>query len=108
MESIIQVIAELIGHLKLESLELETRCFYCGGRHKTTRCRSRKREEFLASLSATGRKECAKKYTINQTVLTTSQNEHALTHMGKTPFISCQQHIGSTDNTSQFSSVEQS
>ena len=47
MERAIQLIADLIEHFKLESRGQETRCFYCGGPHKTVNCSSDKREEFL-------------------------------------------------------------
>ncbi|MBS3780404.1 MAG: hypothetical protein KGY41_08415 [Desulfovermiculus sp.] len=47
MEKAIQLISDLIEHFKLESREQETRCFYCGGPHKTVNCSSDKREEFI-------------------------------------------------------------
>ena len=50
MERAIQLIADLIEHLKLEGREQETRCFYCGGPHKTIDCSSHKREEFLKQI----------------------------------------------------------
>ncbi|MFO7875278.1 MAG: hypothetical protein R6U55_01670 [Desulfovermiculus sp.] len=50
MELAIQLIADLIDHLKKEYQKKETRCFYCGGLHKTVDCCSQKREEFIQKL----------------------------------------------------------
>jgi hypothetical protein len=51
-----KIIADLIEHLKLESLGVETRCFYCGGLHKTTSCISQERESFLNYIYETANK----------------------------------------------------
>lgn len=50
MEHAIQLIVDLIEHLKKECQKKETRCFYCGGLHKTVDCCSQKREEFILKL----------------------------------------------------------
>lgn len=50
MELAIQLIADLIEHMKRECQKKETRCFYCGGLHKTVDCCSQKREEFIQKL----------------------------------------------------------
>ena len=47
MERAIQLIADLIEHFKMEKCEKETKCFYCGGTHKTAHCSSYKRKKFL-------------------------------------------------------------
>ena len=51
MERVIEEVAALIEHLRLESLEEQTTCFYCGRSHRTVDCRSAKRESFLLSLA---------------------------------------------------------
>ncbi len=50
MELAIQLIADLIEHLKKECQKKETRCFYCGGLHRTVDCCSQKRENFILKL----------------------------------------------------------
>jgi len=47
-----QKIAELIEHLRRESLEEQTTCFYCGGDHKTVECEAPHRKAFHLSLVA--------------------------------------------------------
>ena len=46
MDRAVQHIVELIEHLRQESLREQTRCFYCGGRHRSVDCGSAKREDF--------------------------------------------------------------
>ena len=50
MDKVIERIAVLIEHLRLESLGQQARCFYCNGNHKTVYCMSPKRNAFLLSL----------------------------------------------------------
>ena len=52
MRSVSRHIASLIEHFRLESLKEQTRCFYCGGLHRTVECESVKREAFHLSLAA--------------------------------------------------------
>ena len=46
MERAVQHIVALIDHFRLESLQEETRCFYCGGVHRSVDCESLEREAF--------------------------------------------------------------
>ncbi len=50
MDKVVEKIAALIDHLRLESLGQQTRCFYCNGNHRTVYCMSLKRNVFLLSL----------------------------------------------------------
>ncbi len=50
MEAAIQKLANLIDHLRLESLREQTRCFYCGGLHRTVDCASPSRDAFMMKL----------------------------------------------------------
>jgi hypothetical protein len=50
MDMAIQQMTALIDHLRLESLKQQTRCFYCGGLHRTVDCDSPKRDEFMMKL----------------------------------------------------------
>ncbi len=52
MQSVSRHISALIEHFRLESLKEQTRCFYCGGLHRTVECESAKREAFHLSLAA--------------------------------------------------------
>mgnify|MGYP006307578699 CR=1 FL=1 len=52
MQSASRQISSLIEHFRLESLNEQTRCFYCGGLHRTVECESAKREAFHLSLAA--------------------------------------------------------
>ncbi len=50
MERAVQHIVALIDHFRLESLQEETRCFYCGGLHRSVDCESPEREVFYKVL----------------------------------------------------------
>ena len=50
MERAVQHIVALIDHLRLESLQEEIRCFYCGGLHRSVDCESPEREAFYKVL----------------------------------------------------------
>ena len=52
MERVIEGIAALILHLRGESLNTQTRCFYCGQEHRTVDCSSPQRLLFFMKLSA--------------------------------------------------------
>ena len=52
MQNTVQKIADLIDHLRMESLEEQHKCFYCGGDHKTVECESPHRKAFHLSLVA--------------------------------------------------------
>ena len=52
MQNSVQKIADLIDHLRRESLEEQNKCFYCGGNHKTVDCKSPHRKAFHLSLVA--------------------------------------------------------
>lgn len=51
METAINKIMALIDHFRLENLKEQTRCFYCGGPHKTATCRSEKRTAFHLTIT---------------------------------------------------------
>jgi hypothetical protein len=50
MEFAIQLISDLIEHLKQEEQDKTNQCFYCGGLHKTADCCSQKRHKFIRHL----------------------------------------------------------
>ncbi|HMB31963.1 MAG TPA: hypothetical protein VKN82_09080 [Desulfohalobiaceae bacterium] len=50
MEMVIELITDLIEHLRLENQEESFCCFYCGGSHATVNCKSPRREAFYLSL----------------------------------------------------------
>ncbi len=50
MEMVIELITDLIEHLRLENMEESFCCFYCGGSHTTVNCKSPRREAFHLSL----------------------------------------------------------
>ncbi|MDZ7760451.1 MAG: hypothetical protein U5L00_09370 [Desulfovermiculus sp.] len=52
MQNAVQKVAELIDHLRRESLNEQNKCFYCGGFHKTVDCDSAQRKAFHLSLLA--------------------------------------------------------
>lgn len=52
MQKAVQKVAELIDHLRRESLNEQNKCFYCGGFHKTVDCDSPQRKAFHLSLLA--------------------------------------------------------
>ena len=45
-------ITHLIEHFKLENLRQQSRCFFCGGLHRTVECESPRREAFHLSIAA--------------------------------------------------------
>ncbi len=51
MEMAVRQLAALIKHLRLESLQEQTRCFYCGGLHRTVECDSPRRDAFMMNLA---------------------------------------------------------
>ena len=50
MERATQKIVALIEHLRLESLNEQHKCFYCGSHHRTVDCTSAKRNAFYKIL----------------------------------------------------------
>jgi hypothetical protein len=52
MQNAVQKIADLIDHLRRESLDEQNKCFYCGGLHKTVDCDSPQRKAFHLGLQA--------------------------------------------------------
>ncbi len=50
MERAINKIITFIEHLRLENLQEQTNCFYCGGAHRTVSCKSDKRAAFHLSI----------------------------------------------------------
>ncbi len=52
MQNAVQKVADLIDHLRRESLNEQNKCFYCGGFHKTVDCGSPQRKAFHLSLVA--------------------------------------------------------
>lgn len=57
MQNAVQKVAELIDHLRRESLNEQNKCFYCGGFHKTVDCDSPQRKAFHLSLLALSSEE---------------------------------------------------
>jgi hypothetical protein len=58
MDPVARHLVELIDHFRMENLNQQARCFYCGGFHRTVECESSKREAFhvkLAELAAESR-----------------------------------------------------
>jgi len=51
MERVIEDVTALIQHLRGESLNTQTRCFYCGREHRTVECNSPQRQLFFMKLS---------------------------------------------------------
>ena len=78
MQRAIQLIADLIEHFKLESLEKETLCFYCGGFHKTVNCSSHKREEFLKQFLEIEIKSQKARQVINSSISNSCYDEYIL------------------------------
>jgi len=53
MDKSVQQVVDFIEHLRLETLREQTRCFYCGGHHRSVECRSSKRNDFYRTLVET-------------------------------------------------------
>ncbi len=74
MERAINKIIALIEHFRLENLQAQTRCFYCGGAHKTVTCKSEKRAAFHLSITllADAIKEYAEEFDQEQNLCRTN------------------------------------
>jgi hypothetical protein len=66
MERVIEDVVALILHLRGESLNSRTRCFYCGREHRTIECNSPERQHFFMKLATFGGDSQAEEDTLRE------------------------------------------